>query len=220
MFDTVAEDVPFAFACLATTDPANGLITGAIKSHPLPIGDEEFAAAEYGGPDVNLFAELALRPVPVGVLSVDTDGRPDSCRRLREFMAPRFGFTDEVRLACRAQGTTWGLLALYRGADEPPFTPRDGRMLAAVGEVVAHSVQRALFASSSSGAQGTDGPVVLILDAGNRVTDMSAAASDLIEELGGWDNGSLPAVSSPPPRRHVQAPARPRPASRDAPAVG
>ncbi|MEO8828497.1 hypothetical protein, partial [Lapillicoccus sp.] len=116
VFETVAVDVPFAFACLATTDPANGLITGTTKSHPLTVSDEELAAAEYGEPDVNLFADLALRPLPVGVLSVDTNGRPDSCRRFREFVVPNFGFTDELRLACRAGGTTWALLGLYRGA--------------------------------------------------------------------------------------------------------
>ena len=193
VFETVAVEVPFAFACLATTDPANGLITGAVKSHPLSVGDEELAAAEYGRADLNLFADLALRPLPVGVLSVDTDGRPDSCRRFRELMAPRFGFTDELRLVCRAGGTTWALLGLYRGAAEPPFTRGDARTLGAVHELIADRVRHTLFAGGSSDPHASSGPVVLIIDAGNRVTDMSAAASGLIEELGGWDNGSLPA---------------------------
>lgn len=193
VFDIVAKDVAFAFACLATTDPDHGLISTAFKSHPLPIGDEEFAAAEYGAPDVNQFADLARRAVPVGVLSVDTDGRPLRCRRLRDFMAPRFGFTDELRLVCRTQNTTWALLALYRSAGEPSFTSIDAMRIATVGEVIANSVRRTLFADHAPGAEAARGPVVLILDATDRVTDRSAAADDLIEELGGWDNGSLPA---------------------------
>ena len=55
----MAWEVPFAFGCLATTDPTSGLITWAYKTHPLEIGD------------------IARRSEPVGVLSIDTAGRPD-----------------------------------------------------------------------------------------------------------------------------------------------
>ncbi len=78
------------------TDPATGLITWASKTRDLGVGDEEFAAAEYGPPDINSFTEIAGRQPPVGVLSVDTGGRPEQCRRHREFMRPRFGSTDEL----------------------------------------------------------------------------------------------------------------------------
>lgn len=99
VYTAVARHVSFDFACFATTDPATGLITWASKTRDLGVGDEEFAATEYGPPDVNGFAEIARRRPPVGVLSVDTDGRPELCRRHREFMAPSFGFTDELRVA-------------------------------------------------------------------------------------------------------------------------
>lgn len=192
VFTTVAADVPFAFACLATVDPASELITQAFKSHPLPMGDEDFSAAEYGAPDVNQFAEIARRPVPVGVLSVDTGGRVDECRRHREFMAPVFGFTDELRLSCRAGGTTWAAIALYRGPGEPAFTRQDGELLAGVHELVADRVRRALFASAPGGT-ANGGPAVLVVDGQDRVTSTTAAVEQHIDELGGWDHGSLPA---------------------------
>ncbi|WP_375423960.1 response regulator transcription factor [uncultured Friedmanniella sp.] len=193
MFDTVAEDVPFAFACLATTDPANGLINAAYKSHPLPVGDQEFAASEYGGPDINQFVELAGRQPPVGLLSVDTGGEPMLCRRLREYMAPQFGFTDELRLVCRGPQLTWGLLALYRAGGEPSFTPADGRLVASLHEAISDGVRRVLFAGHPSPIAGAGTPVVMVLDGEDRVTDMSTATDTVIEELGGWDHGSLPA---------------------------
>lgn len=36
--------------------------------------------------------------------------------------------------------------------------------------------------------------MVLLVDAGDRVTGMSAAAHDLVDDLGGWDHGALPAA--------------------------
>ena len=201
VFVTVARDVPFAFACLATTDPASGLITGAFKSSALPLGDEEFAAAEYGQADVNLFSEIAARPVPVGVLSVDTGGRPEQCRRLHGYMTPQFGFVDEIRLACRTGGTTWAAMALYRTAGEPFFTAEEGRTLAPAHEVVADAVRRALFADgpdvlagpAAGPGSGPRVPVVLLVDDADRMTGRTAAAEDLVEDLGGWDHGALPA---------------------------
>lgn len=193
VFVTVARDVPFAFACLATTDPTSGLITRAFKSAALPLGDEEFAAAEYGEPDVNQFVDVAARPVPVGVLSVDTGGHPERCRRLSAYMTPQFGFVDELRLACRSGGTTWAALALYRRRGEAFFTAAEGAVLGAVHEVVATAVRDALFADAGAGRHGSGIPVVLVVDDDDRVTGMSAAAERLVDDLGGWDHGALPA---------------------------
>lgn len=193
VFDVLATEVTFVFACLATTDPATGLITRAFKSHPLPMGDEEFAAAEYGPPDINLFSEITMRPIPVGVLSIDTDGDPLRCRRLRDYMAPAFGFTDELRLACRSGRTTWGAVALYRGEGDPPFTAADASTVADVGSQIADGVRRALFAGRAGAPGSHDGMAVLIVDAHDRVTDMTAVAQSRIAELGGMDHGSLPA---------------------------
>ncbi len=184
--------IPYRFGCLATTDPSTGLISWAMKTHPLEIGDEEFAAAEYGGWDINLFSEIAARPEPVGVLSIDTDGDLDSCRRFRDFLAPRFGFTDELRVVFRSQGLTWGVLAIYRGAGEPPFTANDAQTAVSVHTQVAELIQNALFHPGRTTPVPGFGPAVIVVDTEDRVTNMTPAAHARIEELGGWDNGSLP----------------------------
>lgn len=193
VYGAVARHVAFDFACFATTDPATGLITWASKTRDLGVGDEEFAATEYGPPDVNSFAEIARRSPPVGVLSVDTAGRPQDCRRHREFMAPRFGFTDELRAVFVSRGATWGALALYRGPVDPPFTAAEGDQLAAVTEVVAEAVQRALFRLDPRTTSPDPGPAVLIVDAADQVTHLTAAAQHVIDELGGLDHSQLPA---------------------------
>ncbi|MHA3700543.1 helix-turn-helix transcriptional regulator [Jatrophihabitans sp. YIM 134969] len=192
VFAVVAQWVPFTFACLATTDPATQLITTAVKSHPLDLGDEDFSAAEYGPPDVNQFAELAARPVPVGALSLDTDGHPETCRRFREFMAPAFGFTDELRVACRSRDIMWGALAFYRGPGEPPFTAAEAALVGGVHEVVATRIRQVLFAPAGPAAD-RNGPAVMVIDGDDRVTDVTDAVQHHVEDLGGWDGASLPA---------------------------
>lgn len=192
VFAAVAPEVPYVLACLATVDPASGLITRAFKSHPLPLGDHEFTAAEYGAPDVNRFAELATRPVPVGALFLDTGGVPAVCHRFREFMAPRFGFTDELRAACRSGSMMWGALAVYRGEGDPPFTRGDAAIFAEIHEVIATALMRVVTAVAD---RVTDpvAPIVLVLDEHGRVESRSGAAEALIGALGGWDAGALPA---------------------------
>jgi DNA-binding CsgD family transcriptional regulator len=194
VYGVVAAHVPFDFACLATTDPATGVITWASKTRSLGVGDEEFAALEYGPPDVNGFAEIARRDPPVGVLSIDTGGAPDTCRRHRDCMSPRFGFTDELRVAFRSREATWGAIALYRGVGDPPFTAGEGEQLGAVSGLVAEAIQRSLFGRDAGPtAAPAGGPAVLIVDSGDGVTHLSAAARGAVDELGGWDHGSLPA---------------------------
>src|ERR1700749_3317785 len=41
--DAVRTQVPYIFGCFATTDPSTGLISWTYKTHPLEVGDEEFA---------------------------------------------------------------------------------------------------------------------------------------------------------------------------------
>lgn len=185
--------ISYSFGCLATTDPSTGLISWAFKTHPLEVGDEEFAAAEYSGWDVNLFAEIAARADPVGVLSIDTGGDLDRCRRFRTFLAPRFGFTDELRVVFRSQGLTWGALALYRGAGEPPFTADDAFTAVSVQAQVAQLIQDALFGADRGPSASTSGAAIIVVDAQDRITNMTPAAHARIEELGGWEHGSLPA---------------------------
>ena len=191
--DAVRTQVPYIFGCLATTDPSTGLISWTYKTHPLEVGDEEFAVAEYGGRDVNQFLEIGTRSDPVGVLSLDTGGDLDSCRRFRYFLAPRFGFSDELRVVFRARGLTWGALALYRGGGEPAFTADEAQAAVSVHAQIAEVIQSALFHPQRSTPGPATGPSVIVVDSNDRVTNMTPAAHARIEELGGWDDGSLPA---------------------------
>lgn len=197
----VAGRIPFTFGCFATLDPTSGLVGHAYKTRSLGVGDEEFAALEYGAPDLNRFAEIAQRKPPVGILSVDTGGQPESCRRYRDFLFPRFGFTDELRVTFNSRAATWGALAIYRGVGDPCFTPDEGRELAAASSLVASAIQGTLFghqgdrdSPAATAVQSPDptGPAIVILDSHDRVTHLSPAARVALDDLGGWEHGSLP----------------------------
>lgn len=193
---TVADRIPFGFACFATTDPATGLPCWTFKNRPIGCGDEEFAAVEFGGPDINTLAEIAHRTPPVGALVADTGGRPETCRRYRDFLLPRFGFTDELRVVFRSRAASWGVLGLYREGAAEPFTPAEARELGTISGSLAQAVQHCLFAAKPpprpAAVPASAGPAVVIIAADDRVTHLSAAAAAAVEELGGWDAGSLP----------------------------
>jgi DNA-binding CsgD family transcriptional regulator len=194
LFAEFGRDVEFSFGCFATTDPVSGVITRAFKTHPLPMGDEEFAAAEYGEPDLNLLAEIARRPAPVGVLSVDSGGDVSRCRRFRDYMVPAFGFTDELRLVLRRHGLVWGALAVYRGAGEQSFDETDATATVSAVDAAAGLVQRTLFAPSGATRVGDDAPAVVVVGGDDRARELTAGARRRIEDLGGWEAGSsLPA---------------------------
>lgn len=201
LYGAIAHHVPYDFACFASTDPASGVVTWASKTRSLGVGDEEFAASEYGPKDINKFDDLAQRVPPVGVLSIDTKGQLDTCRRHRDFMHPRFGFTDELRAVFTSRAASRGVLGLYRGPGDPPFTAQEADEIASIATPVAEAIQRSLFrleptyTATRSPATGPEpaGPAVLIVDAEDRLTQLTPAARAAIEELGGFDHGSLPA---------------------------
>ena len=195
VYTSVARYVLYDFACFAVTDPASGMVTWASKTRSLGVGDEEFAAVEYGPPDVNSFAEVAARNPPVGALSLDTDGHPEKCRRHRELMLPRFGFTDELRAVFPSRGVIWGGMALYRAHEEPSFNAGDVDQLAGIASLVGAALARSLFrpALHPDPVVKGAGQAVLIVDRVDQVTHITASAEAAVEELGGWEHGSLPA---------------------------
>ena len=200
-YAALARHVPFDFACFALTDPATGVVTWASKTRSLGIGDEEFAASEYGPPDINKLEDVVRRDPPVAALVLDTGGHPETCRRHRELMAPRFGFTDELRVAFLSRGACWAVLGAYRGPGDPPFSAADVVAVDGFREVVVGAVQRSLFGSRSArsgepaGHAGDPaGPAVLVVGADGRARHQTPAATAAVEQLGGLDHGSLPAA--------------------------
>ena len=185
--ELVRRVVPFESGCLAFTDPATELLTGSVK-HNLPDArDAEFATLEYTVDDVNTFAEISTRDVPVGVLALDTDGHPEASTRWREFLVAHFDQGNEARAVCRADGQTWALLGLYRPTTATGFSPAEAAFLGALAPLLALGVRAGVVADSRRSVDdpaALSGPAVLVVDADGSVVQASDALVRRLELAG------------------------------------
>ncbi|MFD2091985.1 helix-turn-helix transcriptional regulator [Blastococcus deserti] len=184
--------VPHEIGCLATTDPATGLVTRTFKVNLPDHLDREVARFEYEVDDVNLFQEIARRPDPVGVLHLDTDGRPEVSARWRELLVPHFGQAHELRAVFRLRGDTWGLLAIFRPAGVSGFNPAEADFVARLSPTVVSGLRAGLVASVEPQTSDTTGPAVLVVGADGRLSQITPAGEQRLGELGGDPARGLP----------------------------
>lgn len=194
VLDLLRGAVPFDAVCLATTDPGTGLLTGTYKIDLADARDREFAHFEYEVDDVNLFADIARRDSPVGILALDTGGRPQASARWREFLVPHFGYAHELRAAFRVDGQVWGLVGAYRASDHSGFSPAEADFVAGLSESVGRGLRSAVVTSSAKPGPGPhDGPAVLIVGHDGTLRSATPAASMHLEQLGAPADDGLPA---------------------------
>lgn len=199
---SVGRALRFDAACLATTDPATGLLTGARKYGGL-VGrnehDQEFGLVEYGQDDPTAFTVLADRHVAAAGVHLQTRGDVDASPRMDQFMRPHFGFRDELRLVFTDdRGMLWGGLALFR-EDERPFDADEVDFAAGLAHVFALGMRAGLLATLAAGRSGAiGGPAVLVVDAQDRVVRTSLGAEGWLAELaqGPASGGPLAPVAS------------------------
>ncbi len=192
VLELVRVAVPFESACLATTDPTTRLLTGTTKIDLPDARDADFARHEYEIDDVNTFIEIAARDDPVGVLALDTDGHPEVSARYRDFLVPFFDQGQELRIAFRSRGRTWGILGLYRPTRGMGFSVAEADYLGRLSSVIAEGLRGALVAAQATRRPGPDGPAVIIVGGDGEVRSASGAAEERITQLGGSLWGALP----------------------------
>lgn len=176
----------------ATVDPTTLHFTRAARSDISDAAAARFMALEVGAPDVVKFCDLASAHDPVDSLIHATDRRPHSSARWREVIEP-LGWGDELRVACRDGGRTWGVLCLHRGADDTPFDTRDADALRQVVPLLADAFRRTALARRAQTSDAALQPGVLVLDERLVVTSITAAAEAWLDLLGPGDKG-LPIV--------------------------
>jgi DNA-binding CsgD family transcriptional regulator len=188
--------LPFEFGCLATTDPATGLITSAYKTEErVDTKDHEFVRYEYEVDDINLFSDIVRRPTPVGILQEDSGGHPERSARYREFLVPEFDHGHELRAALRSGGRTWGCVSLMRPVGGSGFTGEDAAFVAQVGPTIAEALRaQAVRVAAQDGAEdgAPGGPAVIVLDARDATVSATPAVEPLLADVRGPARHGLP----------------------------
>jgi DNA-binding CsgD family transcriptional regulator len=178
----LARLVPFDAACWLSLDPATLLPT----SHFSRVHNLEqllqIAANEYLETDANKFADLARAARPVGTLYEATGGVPERSPRHVSILTPfGFGDGDELRVVFRDGEDAWGGASLHRRIGT--FTEREADAIAAVGEVVANGIRRAILAGALLADRGAEPPGVVLIDDTDAIDTMSPEARRWLDEL-------------------------------------
>ena len=178
--------------CWHTLDPQTRLMTSDAPAELIDSGvfdpasamhaGEAILASEYFHADVNTFASLATRRVPVGILSQATKGRPQRSTRYRELLGPS-GIPHELRAALVVRGRAWGAVHVARREDQPDFSERDAAALAAVSGVVADGIRTSLRFDAARRPADSGAPGLVVLNAANDIELVTAPAEELLELL-------------------------------------
>ena len=200
--------VPSAAACWHTVDPGTRLLTSDSPAELISRGifTEESAteagqgivASEYFAHDVNTFASLARKRVPVGTLTQATGGKLDRSVRYQQVLEPA-GIPYELRAAFVTRGRCWGAVHIARLDGQPDFTAEDASALASITGIVAEGIRASLrFDAGRRGGAERTSPGLILLGACNEVEMITPPARELLDLM---SSGARPGNGEVPPKR-------------------
>jgi hypothetical protein len=140
-----------------------------------------FMSHEMSVPDVVKFQALAAARDPVDSLFHATDQAPAGSARWRDVIEP-LGWGDELRVAVRERGQTWGFLCLHRTAGEVAFDDGDALAVRGVIPVLAAAFRRMSLVGAVPAVEQTLGPGVVVLDDQLVITAATGSASAWLDE--------------------------------------
>lgn len=197
--------VPSAAACWHTVDPSTHLLTSDSPTELISRGiftpessaeaGKEIIASEYLVQDVNTFASLARKRVPVGTLTQATGGKLDRSVRYQQVLNPA-GIPYELRAAFVTRGRCWGAVHIARLEGAPDFTAHDVSAVASITGVVAEGIRGSLrFDAARRGEGEATSPGLMLLGPRNEVELITPPARALLDLLSSGirsENGDTP----------------------------
>jgi len=179
-------------SCWHTLDPHTRLLTGDAPDDLIergiftadqgPAAGELIVRSEYMVEDVNTFAGLAARRVPVGTLDHATRGAPQRSARYRDLLLP-FDIPHELRAAFVIRGRVWGAVHIARRAASGPFEQRDSDALAAVAGAIARGIRASLRFDAARRVTGVDAPGLVVLGPGDEIELITPPARELLASM-------------------------------------
>ena len=182
----------FSWGALMTVDPdtllpTGGMVEGFAAEACAPFWDNELLAPGY-----NKFTDLARSTTSVATLYEATDGDLDRAPIYTNLYA-QLGVADELRAAFVVGSRCWGVVSLLRAIDDGPFTDEECRHVENLVPIIARALRAAVVALDTE-AKGSAS--MLVVDAGNRVEDLTIEAGRMLDDLRtvGVDEDGLPAI--------------------------
>jgi hypothetical protein len=104
----------------------------------------------------------------------------DRSLRLRECVQPGYGHGDDLRVMACVEGRMWGAFAFFRAPDDDPFTEGDVAFASTLSTVLANGFRTGLLSNAGIGTMDDQalGPAVIIVDADDRVSQISVGAEE------------------------------------------
>ncbi len=178
--------------CWHTIDPQTRLMTsdapdellseGVLTLETAPDAGALIVASEYFVEDVNTFAGLASRRVPVGILSQATNGNPERSARYRDLLAPA-GIPFELRAAFVSRGRCWGAVHIARREGGRDFTAEDAGALARITSAIADGIRTSLRFDAARQAHDRTAPGLVVLGAADDVELITGPAHELLDAM-------------------------------------
>jgi DNA-binding CsgD family transcriptional regulator len=191
--------------CWHTLDPQTRLITGdggeelisegVFTPETISEASASILASEYLVRDVNAFAALAARRVPVGILSHATNGKPERSVRYRDVLVPT-GIPYELRAAFVSRGRCWGAVHIARKDDKHDFTADDANALARITAAVADGIRATLRLDAARVPSDHAAPGLVVLSTNNDVELITPPAHELLAAM---RNPAQPPANDTPP---------------------
>jgi DNA-binding CsgD family transcriptional regulator len=179
-------------SCWHTLDPSTRLLTsdapkelierGVFTAEEATAAGELLVRSEYMVDDVNTFAGLAARRVPVGTLDHATRGMPEHSARYRDLLRPA-DIPHELRAAFVIRGRVWGAVHIARRASSGAFQQADADALAALTGAIARGIRTSLRFDAARRVTGVDAPGMVVLGPRDEVELITAPARELLASL-------------------------------------
>ncbi len=179
--------------CWHTLDPHTHLMTSDAPGELISRGifseaearqaGELMVRSEYLVDDVNTFAALARRRVPVGIHDLATRGKPEHSPRYRDLLTPA-DIPHELRAAFVMRGRVWGAVHIARRSASGGFQQRDADLLAHVTSAIAEGIRTSLRFDAARRVIGSEAPGLVVLGPDNGVEMITPPARDLLDAMG------------------------------------
>jgi hypothetical protein len=171
---------------LTSDDPAELIGRGILTPEQTPGAGELLVRSEYMIKDVDTFAGLAAKRVPVWILDHPTRGNPESSPRYRDLLLP-LDIPHELRAAFVIRGRVWGAVHIARRGSSGSFQQQDADALAAITGAVARGIRTSLRFDAARRINGLEAPCLVVLGPGDEVEMITPPARELLASIAASD---------------------------------